>query len=489
MTATIRETDYSKYEAVIGLEVHAQMLTQSKAFCSDSTLYGALPNSQVSPISLGHPGTLPMHNKEAIRFAIRLGVACGSTITEHNYYARKNYFYADLPKGYQITQDRTPVCTGGSIRIKLKDSSEKDIRLQRIHMEEDSGKSMHDQDVFDSLIDLNRAGVALVEMVTMPDIKTGEEAYLYLTEVRKLLRYLDICDGNMEEGSLRCDANISVMQKGSKEYGTRVEVKNMNSIRNVQRAIDFEIKRQIDELESGGKIYKETRTFEAVKGLTIVMRSKEDATDYRYFPDPDLPPLYITSEFVDGVKAQMPALPKELYAKFTHLYKLSDYDASVLTENKEVAEYFEQVLKHTGNIKAAANWIMVSVKGYLNEQAIEIKDFILQPAKIAELISLIDGGKVSNSVASQKIFPAMLHEHHKSALEIAEQLNLIQESNSDSISPFIKQAMELYPEKVAEYKAGKKSLVGLFMGEVMKLSKGKADPKLANQLLRDELEK
>ena len=216
MTATIRETDYSKYEAVIGLEVHAQMLTQSKAFCSDSTLYGALPNSQVSPISLGHPGTLPMHNKEAIRFAIRLGVACGSTITEHNYYARKNYFYADLPKGYQITQDRTPVCTGGSIRIKLKDSSEKDIRLQRIHMEEDSGKSMHDQDVFDSLIDLNRAGVALVEMVTMPDIKTGEEAYLYLTEVRKLLRYLDICDGNMEEGSLRCDANISVMQKGAK---------------------------------------------------------------------------------------------------------------------------------------------------------------------------------------------------------------------------------------------------------------------------------
>ena len=489
MSATTKETDYSKYEAVIGLEVHAQMLTQSKAFCSDSTLYGALPNSQVSPISLGHPGTLPVHNREAIRYAIRLGIACGSDITEHNYYARKNYFYADLPKGYQITQDKTPVCTGGSIQIKLKDGTEKNIRLQRIHMEEDSGKSMHDQDVFDSLIDLNRAGMALVEMVSMPDIKTGEEAYQYLTEVRKLVRYLDICDGNMEEGSLRCDANISVMLKGSKEYGTRVEVKNMNSIRNVQRAIDFEIKRQIDELENGGKIYKETRTFEAVKGITIVMRSKEDATDYRYFPEPDLPPLHITSEFIDGVKAQMPALPKELYEKFTHIYKLNDYDASVLTENKEVAEYFEQVLKHTGNIKAAANWVMVSVKGYLNEQAIEIKDFILQPAKIAELINLIDGGKVSNSVASQKIFPVMLHEHHKSALEIAEGLNLLQESNSDSLLPFIKQALELYPEKVAEYKAGKKSLVGLFMGEVMKLSKGKADPKLANQLLRDELEK
>lgn len=487
--STDRIFDYNKYEAVIGLEVHAQMLTKSKAFCSDSTEYGASPNSQVSPISLGHPGTLPVHNKEAVKYAIRVGVACGCDITSFNYYARKNYFYADLPKGYQITQDKTPICTGGKISIKLKDGSERDIRLQRIHMEEDSGKSMHDQDVYDSLIDLNRAGVPLVEMVSEPDIKTGEEAYQYLTEVRRLVRYLDICDGNMEEGSLRCDANISVNLKGAKEYGTRVEVKNMNSIRNVQRAIDFEIKRQIEALESGEKLYKETRTFEAMKGITIVMRSKEDATDYRYFPEPDLPPLHITSEFIAQVKSQMPALPKELFEKFTKVYGLNEYDSNVLTENKDVAEYFEGVLKHTSNIKAAANWVMVSVKGYLNEQAIEIKDFVLQPAKIAEIIDLIDSGKVSNSVASQKVFPAMITEHHKSALEIAEGLNLIQESDSDALVVFIQQAVAMYPDKVTEYKAGKKSLVGLFMGEVMKLSKGKADPKLANQLLRDELEK
>lgn len=487
--STDRIFDYDKYEAVIGLEVHAQMLTKSKAFCSDSTEYGASPNSQVSPISLGHPGTLPVHNKEAVKYAIRVGVACGCDITSFNYYARKNYFYADLPKGYQITQDKTPICTGGKISIKLKDGSERDIRLQRIHMEEDSGKSMHDQDVYDSLIDLNRAGVPLVEMVSEPDIKTGEEAYQYLTEVRRLVRYLDICDGNMEEGSLRCDANISVNLKGAKEYGTRVEVKNMNSIRNVQRAIDFEIKRQIEALESGEKLYKETRTFEAMKGITIVMRSKEDATDYRYFPEPDLPPLHITSEFIAQVKSQMPALPKELFEKFTKVYGLNEYDSNVLTENKDVAEYFEGVLKHTSNIKAAANWVMVSVKGYLNEQAIEIKDFVLQPAKIAEIIDLIDSGKVSNSVASQKVFPAMITQHHKSALEIAEGLNLIQESDSDALVVFIQQAVAMYPDKVTEYKAGKKSLVGLFMGEVMKLSKGKADPKLANQLLRDELEK
>lgn len=487
--STDLKIDYDLYEAVIGLEVHAQMLTRSKAFCADSTEYGAAPNSQVSPVSLGHPGTLPVHNKEVIRYAIRLGIACGCDITEYNYYARKNYFYADLPKGYQITQDKTPICTNGSIAIKLKDGTEKHIRLQRIHMEEDSGKSMHDQDVYDSLIDLNRAGVPLVEIVSMPDIKSGEEAYQYLTEVRKLVRYLDICDGNMEEGSLRCDANISVNIKGAKEYGTRVEVKNMNSIRNVQRAIDFEIKRQIEELEQGGTIYKETRTFDAMKGITMVMRSKEDATDYRYFPEPDLPPLHITDAFITQVKAQMPALPKELLQKFTGVYALNEYDATVLTENKEVAAYFEGVLKHTTNIKAAANWVMVNVKGYLNEQAIDITDFVLQPAKIAELIDLIDSGKVSHSVASQKVFPAMLLEHHKSALEIAEAMNLLQESDSGALSTFVEQALAMYPEKVAEYKAGKKSLIGLFMGEVMKLSKGKADPKVANQLIRESLEK
>lgn len=482
------EIDYSKYEPVIGLEVHAQMLTKSKAFCSDSTEYGSAPNTQVSPISLGHPGTLPKHNKEAVKYAIKMGVACQSDIAEYNYYARKNYFYADLPKGYQISQDTTPICKNGFIEIKLKDGSEKRIGLTRIHMEEDTGKSMHDQDVYDTLIDYNRAGTALIEIVSEPEMRTGEEAYQYLTEIRKLVRYLDICDGNMEEGSMRCDANVSVRLRGASEFGVKVEVKNMNSIRNVQRAIDFEIKRQIEAIEAGGKIYQETRTFDALKGTTFVMRTKEGASDYRYFPEPDLPPLHITQQFIDSVKAQMPALSKELFEKFTKVYSLSEYDANVLTENKEVAEYFETVLKHTSNIKSAANWVMVQIKGYLNEQAIDIRDFVLQPAKIAEIIELIDANKISNSAATQNLFPAMINEHHKSALEIAEGLNLMQENNSDELQKHVDAAIAKYPEKVVEYKAGKVNLIAMFMGEVMKLSKGKADPKLANQLVKQTLD-
>jgi aspartyl-tRNA(Asn)/glutamyl-tRNA(Gln) amidotransferase subunit B len=484
-----KEIDYSKYEPVIGLEVHAQMLTKSKAYCKDPYDYGAEPNTMVSPVSLGHPGTLPKHNKQVVNNAIKMGLACSCQIEGFQYYARKNYFYADLPKGYQITQDKTPICTGGFVEIKRKDGTEKKIGLTRIHMEEDAGKSMHDQDVYDSLIDLNRAGVPLIEIVTEPEIASGEEAYLYLTEMRKLVRYLEICDGNMEEGSLRCDANISVRLKGTTAFGTKVEVKNMNSMRNVQRAIDFEIKRQVDMIENGEKIYQETRAFDALKGITIPMRSKEGAADYRYFPEPDLPPLNITSEYINGVKSQMPSLPKELFERFTKTYLLNDYDAGVLTESRDVAEYFEGVLKHTSNIKAAANWVMVAIKGYLNEQAIDIKDFVLQPTKIAELISLIDEGKISNSVASQKVFPAMINEHHKSPLQIAESLNLLQESDSDELQNWIDQAIAKYPEKVIEYKAGKQSLLGLFMGEVMKFSKGKADPKLSSKLLKETLDK
>lgn len=484
-----KEIDYSKYEPVIGLEVHAQMLTKSKAYCKDPYDYGAEPNTMVSPVSLGHPGTLPKHNKQVVNNAIKMGLACSCQIAGFQYYARKNYFYADLPKGYQITQDKTPICTGGYVEIKRKDGTEKKIGLTRIHMEEDAGKSMHDQDVYDSLIDLNRAGVPLIEIVTEPEIASGEEAYLYLTEMRKLVRYLEICDGNMEEGSLRCDANISVRLKGTTAFGTKVEVKNMNSMRNVQRAIDFEIKRQVDMIENGEKIYQETRAFDALKGITIPMRSKEGAADYRYFPEPDLPPLNITTEYINGVKSQMPALPKELFERFTKTYLLNDYDAGVLTESRDVAEYFEGILKHTSNIKAAANWVMVAIKGYLNEQAIDIKDFVLQPTKIAELISLIDEGKISNSVASQKVFPAMINEHHKSPLQIAESLNLLQESDSDELQNWINQAIAKYPEKVTEYKAGKQSLLGLFMGEVMKFSKGKADPKLSSKLLKETLDK
>lgn len=481
--------DFDKYETVIGLEVHAQMLTHSKAYCSDEYQYGAEPNTQISPISLGHPGTLPKHNKQVVENAIKMGLACGCKIAENQYYARKNYFYADLPKGYQITQDKTPICIGGAVEIRLKDGSTKSIGLTRIHMEEDAGKSMHDQDVYDSLIDLNRAGVPLIEIVTEPEIRTGEEAYQYLTEIRKLVRYLNICDGNMEEGSLRCDANISVMLKGAKEFGTKIEVKNMNSMRNVQRAIDFEVKRQITAIENGQTLSMETRNFDAIKGITLSMRSKEGAADYRYFPEPDLPPLHITDAFIEGVKIKMPELPKALYEKFTKTIGLNDYDAQVLTENKDIAAYFEALLKHTNNAKAAANWLMVNIKGYLNEQAISIQDFVLQPAKIAEIIELIDSGKISNSAASQRLFPEMIKEHHQSAMQIAEHLNLIQESDQDELQKWIDEAIAKFPEKVIEYKSGKVSLVGLFMGEVMKASKGKADPKFATKLLKESLDK
>lgn len=481
-------TVYDKYEAVIGLEVHAQMLTKSKAFCGDSTEYGAEPNTQVSVISLAHPGTLPRHNKKAIEYAIKMGLAVGANIREVNQYARKNYFYADLPKGYQITQDKTPICTGGSVKIKLKDGSEKHIALTRIHMEEDAGKSMHDQDIYDTLVDFNRAGVPLIEIVSEPDIRSGEEAYQYLTEVRKLVRYLDVCDGNMEEGSLRCDANVSVRLKGATEFGTKVEVKNMNSISNVKRAIEHEIIRQIDELEAGRTFTTETRSFDATKGTTFSMRSKELANDYRYFPEPDLPPLIVGRAWIDEIHSQMPALPDELFNRYTKEYGLSEYDATVLTDIKETALYFDEVCAHTKNYKAAANWVMVNVKSYLNENALDMDDFTLPATAIAKLIALIDEGKVSNSAAAQKIFPQMVANPQKGPLQIAEELNVIQESGADFLQEVIKTAVAQFPDKVAEYKAGKTSLLGLFMGEVMKQSKGKADPKVANKLLKEYLD-
>lgn len=488
MTATATTSVYDKYEAVIGLEVHAQLLTKSKAFCGDSTEYGAEPNTQVSVISLAHPGTLPRHNKKAIEFAIKMGLAVGSTIREVNHYARKNYFYADLPKGYQITQDKTPICTGGSVKIKLKDGRIKNVGITRIHMEEDAGKSMHDQDIYDTLVDFNRAGVPLIEVVSEPDIRSADEAYQYLTEIRKLVRYLDICDGNMEEGSLRCDANVSVRLKGAEKFGTKVEVKNMNSISNVKRAIEFEIIRQIDDLEAGKTLTTETRSFDASKGITFSMRTKEAANDYRYFPEPDLPPLIVGRAWIDEIHAQMPALPDELHNLYTTKYQLNDYDASVLTDTKEVALYFNKVVEHTTNYKAAANWVMGNIKSYLNENAIDINDFTLPAPAIAALIQLIDEGKISHSAASQKVFPVLVNNPDKSPLQIAEELNILQESDSGFLQEVIKAALAKFPEKVTEYKAGKESLLGLFMGEVMKQSKGKADPKLASQLLKEYLD-
>ena len=366
---------YDKYQTVIGLECHIQLLTKTKMYSSDVAEYGGLPNTHVSVVTLGHPGTLPVVNERAIEFAVKLGIAVNANIREENQFARKNYFYADLPKGYQITQDKTPICTGGYITSKLKDGSELRVNLTRIHMEEDAGKSLHDIDPFETLIDLNRAGTPLLEIVTEPDLRSGEEAYSYLTEVRKLVRYLEICDGNMEEGSLRCDANISVMLNGAKEFGKKVEVKNMNSFRNVQRAIDFEIKRQIDLLEAGESIAGETRSFDAVKDLTFSMRSKESANDYRYFPEPDLQPVFVSQDYINGLKALMPTLPAALFKTYTTQYKLSDYDATQIIDSKEVAAYFNELVKHTTNFKSAANWLMGPVKSYLNERALNFSDF------------------------------------------------------------------------------------------------------------------
>ena len=477
----------NKYEAVIGLEVHAQMLTKTKAYSNDINEYGAHPNTNVSVITLGHPGTLPVMNKKTIEFAIRLGLACGSDIAPNQYFARKNYFYPDLPKGYQITQDKTPICTGGAIHIRTEDGEGKEIKITRIHMEEDAGKSIHDVDVFDTLVDLNRAGTPLLEIVSEPDIRSSQEAYNYVTEVRKLVRYLDICDGNMEEGSLRCDANISVNLKGASEFGTKVEVKNMNSIRNVQRAIEFEIARQIEAIENGEEIVQETRGFDALKGITISQRSKEAANDYRYFPEPDLQPLVVLKEDIEAIKSEMPALPRELFNRYTKEYGLSDYDAYNLTDNKGIALFYEALIQHTKNYKAAANWMMGDVKSYLNEFGFEIHEFPITVERLAALITIIDEGKVSNSVASQRIFPELL-KSELSPLAIAEQLNLIQDSSEDTLKGFILQVFEENQAEVERYRNGEKQLTGFFMGKLMKVSNGKADPKIANKLLRELLE-
>lgn len=484
----MEEAIRNKYEAVIGLEVHAQMLTKSKAYSNDINEYGAHPNTNVSVITLGHPGTLPKMNKKTIEYAIKLGLACGCDIAPEQYFARKNYFYPDLPKGYQITQDKTPICTGGSIHIQLEDGSDKYIGLTRIHMEEDAGKSIHDVDVFDTLVDLNRAGVPLLEIVSEPDIRSSQEAYSYLTEVRKLVRYLDICDGNMEEGSLRCDANISVRLKGAPEFGTKVEVKNMNSIRNVQRAIEFEITRQIEALENGEELTQETRSFDALKNLTISMRSKEAANDYRYFPEPDLQPLVMDDAQIAAIKAEMPALPRELFLKYTKELGLSEYDAYNLTDNKGIALYYEGIVAHTKNYKQAANWMMGDIKSYLNEFGVEIDEFPLKPEQIASLIALIEEGKISTSVASQKIFPAFVKNPSTTPLALAEEMNLIQDSNEDAILGFINEVIKQHPSEVERYRNGEKQLVGFFMGQLMKVSKGKADPKAANELMRKTLE-
>ena len=483
MEQTLRD----RYEVVIGLEVHAQLLTNTKAYSSDLNSYGSAPNTNISVITLGHPGTLPVMNRKTIDFAIRLGLACGCNIAPQQHFARKNYFYPDLPKGYQITQDTTPICTGGQILIRTEDGTQKSIGITRIHMEEDAGKSIHDVDVYDTLVDLNRAGTPLLEIVSEPDLRSSSEAYNYLTEVRKLLRYLDICDGNMEEGSMRCDANVSVRIVGAKDFGTKVEVKNMNSIRNVQRAIEFEITRQIEALESGEILTQETRAFDALKGLTISMRTKEAANDYRYFPEPDLPPITVSTAQIAAISKDMPALPHALFERYTQTYGLSDYDAYNITDQKGLALYYEALIGFTKNYKAAANWLMGDIKSYLNEQGVDISSFPIGAERIAALIELIDQGKISNSIAAQRLFPA-LFESTETPLEISERLNLIQSSDSSVIESFIAQVIEQNSAEVERYRNVEKQLIGFFMGQLMKVSGGKADPKASNAILRQKLE-
>jgi aspartyl-tRNA(Asn)/glutamyl-tRNA(Gln) amidotransferase subunit B len=476
-----------KYVAVIGLEVHAQLSTKSKVFSSDAISFGASPNTNIGVVTLAHPGTLPKLNKKALEYAIKMGVVCHSTISRFNIFDRKNYFYQDLPKGYQLTQDRTPICKGGFVRIKNKEGVEKQVLLNRIHLEEDAGKSIHDLDERDTLIDFNRAGTALIEIVTDPVLRNSDDAAAFVSEVRKMVRYLEICDGNMEEGSLRCDANVSVMLKDAKEFGKKVEIKNMNSIRYIQRAIDVEIERQIEEIEKGNSVLSETRMFDITTGKTYGMRTKEELNDYRYFPDPDLSPVIVSDQWLSEIAATIPAMPYELQQKFMQQYGLPEYDAQVLTDSKEMAMYFDELCKLTKNYKVASNWVMGPVKSYLNEFGKEVSDFPLSPTILVSLMELVEQGKVSFSVASQQLFEAMLMDSTQPALRVAQKLNLLQNSNVDSLLSIIEEVLITYPEKVHEYKKGKKGILSMFMGEVMKRSKGKADPKKTNELLEEKL--
>jgi len=477
---------HNKYEPVIGLEVHAQLLTHAKIFSGDATVFGDAPNTNIGVITLGHPGTLPKLNRKAVEFAIRMGLACESEISRWQIFDRKNYFYPDLPKGYQLTQDRTPVCRGGQLEVTTKSGLKKTIRLHRIHLEEDAGKSMHLEGAPDTAVDFNRAGVPLIEIVTLPELHSSEEAYAFLAEVRKLVRYLDICDGNMEAGSLRCDANVSVRPLGSTALGKKVEIKNMNSLRNVQHAIDYEIARQIDCLERGEMIVSETRTFQVSDGKTYGMRTKEELNDYRYFPDPDLSPMEVDETWLNEIKASLPLLPSAWHKRLTDKYGLTTYDATVLTETKELATFYESVCVLCPNYKAVSNWLMGPVKSYLNDGGITIDKLPLTSAQLADIITLVDSGKISFAAASQKLLPAMLREGG-GAKEMAQLLDLIQDSNVDSLGPIVDEVIHEFPLKVEEYRHGKKGIIRMFMGEVMKRSGGKADPKLATELIEKKL--
>lgn len=479
---------FSKYEPVIGLEVHAQLKTKSKAFCSCSTEFNAPPNTNVCPVCLGHPGTLPVLNRNLVEFILRLGTATNCQIRERSIFARKNYFYPDLPKGYQISQFDQPICEHGNVAI-----GDKTIGITRIHMEEDAGKSIHDMSTDESLVDLNRCGVPLIEIVSEPDMRNSKEAYYYLTMLKQLVIYLDICDGNMEEGSLRCDANVSVRLKGTKKFGTKCEVKNLNSFRNVADALDYEIKRQIELIEQGGVVVHQTMTFDARNKATIPMRSKEEAHDYRYFPEPDLVTVYIDDKWKQNVAAALPELPHHKTKRFIDEYHLPEYDAEVLTQSKELADYFESVCNSIDkqSYKTASNWVMGEVMRVLNEKKITISEFNISSQNLASLVKLIADGKISNNIAKE-VYSEMLlskskDDENQNPEKIVRDKNLLQVSDSNEIEGIIKKIIADNPKEAERYRAGEIKLLGLFVGKVMKESKGKANPKTVNELITKNL--
>lgn len=478
------------YEPVIGLEVHCQLLTKSKAFCSCSTRFGDEPNSNVCPVCLGLPGSLPVLNERVVDFTVRMGLATHCSIAPASTFARKNYFYPDLPKGYQISQYEEPICTKGWVEIELEDGTTKKVGITRIHMEEDAGKSIHDLDV-DTLVDVNRCGVPLIEIVSEPDLRSPREAYLYLYKIRQLVTYLGICDGNMEEGSLRCDANVSVRKKGEAKFGTKTEVKNMNSFRFVEKALEYEINRQIDLLENGERIVQETLLWDATKGIVAPMRTKEEAHDYRYFPEPDLVTVRVDTKWIEEVQRTLPELPTERRNRFASEYRLPKYDADVLTTDKDLADYFESVVQHLANktdetFKLASNWVMTDVLRVLKERHIEARDFPAPPSHLAEIINLIVDGTISGKIAKD-VFEEMLATN-ESPKAIVEKKGLMQVSDVGAIEKVVDEILAKNAEQVATYLGGKNQVFGFFVGETMKAMKGKANPKIVNELLRKKLE-
>ncbi|MEM6806307.1 MAG: Asp-tRNA(Asn)/Glu-tRNA(Gln) amidotransferase subunit GatB, partial [Bacteroidota bacterium] len=482
------QTHKKSYETVIGLEVHIQLKTHRKVFAPEDFVFGSSPNHHVSVVSLAHPGALPSPNLQCIKHMVKLGLALGCEIREQSYFSRKNYFYPDLPKGYQLSQDSIAICGAGDLDIQLDNGVEKSVRIERIHLEEDAGKSIHDIHPKQSLIDLNRAGVGLAELVTHPDLRSAEEAGAFVAQIRRIVRYLQISDGNMEEGSLRCDANVSVMPKGSQVYGTRVEIKNINSISQVIKAINYESKRQISCLEKGEEIFQETRTWNVAKGTTAPMRDKETAEDYRYFPEPDLQPIKVKEEIIEELRAEIPRLPQERFTHYQKNYKIPKNEARSLAEQREFSDYFEQLLNLTSSPKSAANWMLGPVRNWLNEKSTDIDEFPINTGQLAQLIKLVEDKKVGLNAAKEVLFPELLIHPEQKVEILAQEKDVIMESAADELLLAMQALVEKFPAETKKYKNGKKNLIGFFVGQLMRKFRGKADPKEVNEVVRKVLD-